>query len=70
MIRSIWTLLAGGVIATVHRDGALYERGPNSTLDTSQRIAELLTELGIAGERADAAQSAAIRFIASRIAVR
>ena len=54
---------AGGVIATVHRDGALYERGPNSTLDTSPRIAELLTELGIAGERADAAASAAIRFI-------
>ena len=37
---------AGGVIATVRRDGALYVRGPNSTLDTSPRIAELLTELG------------------------
>jgi len=54
---------AGGVIATVRRDGALYERGPNSTLDTSPRIAELLTELGIAGERADASATAAIRFI-------
>ena len=35
---------AGGVIATTHRDGALYERGPNSTLDTSPRIAQLLAE--------------------------
>jgi protoporphyrinogen/coproporphyrinogen III oxidase len=54
---------AGGVIATTHRDGALYERGPNSTLDTSPRIAQLLAELGIASERADAAESAAIRYI-------
>ncbi len=54
---------AGGVIATTHRDGALYERGPNSTLDTSPRIAQLLAELGIAPERADAAESAAIRYI-------
>ena len=54
---------AGGVIATTHRDGALYERGPNSTLDTSPRIAQLLAELGIASERADASESAAIRYI-------
>ena len=26
---------AGGVIATVARDGCLFERGPNSALDTS-----------------------------------
>ncbi len=53
----------GGVIATSRRDGALYERGPNSTLDTSPRIAELLGELGIAGERADASEVAAVRYI-------
>lgn len=54
---------AGGVIATTHRDGALFERGPNSTLDTSPRIAQLLAEAGIAAEREDAAESAAIRYI-------
>ncbi len=54
---------AGGVIATTRRDGAFFERGPNSTLDTSPRIAELLTELGITGEREDASESAAIRYI-------
>ena len=51
------------MIATTHRDGALFERGPNSTLDTSPRIAQLLAELGIASERADASESAAIRYI-------
>ncbi len=54
---------AGGVIATVRRDGALYERGPNSTLDTSPQIGELLAELGIGDERANAGSVASIRYI-------
>jgi oxygen-dependent protoporphyrinogen oxidase len=54
---------AGGVIGTVHRDGALYETGPNSALDTTPLINELLDALGIRGERADASAVAATRFI-------
>lgn len=54
---------AGGVIATVRRDGALYERGPNSTLDTSPRIGELLHDLAIGHERMDAGAIAARRYI-------
>ncbi len=54
---------AGGVIATVRRDGALYERGPNSTLDTSPRIGELLAELGIDDARTNAGSVASIRYI-------
>ena len=54
---------AGGVIGTVHRDGALYEVGPNSALDTTPLINELLDALGIRGERADASAVAATRFI-------
>ena len=54
---------AGGVIATVRRDGALYERGPNSTLDTSPRIGELLDEIGIGDERANASDVASLRYI-------
>jgi oxygen-dependent protoporphyrinogen oxidase len=54
---------AGGVIGTQRRDGALYERGPNSALDTSPLINELLDALGIRGERADASAVAATRFI-------
>ena len=54
---------AGGVIGTVHRDGALYETGPNSALDTTPLINDLLEALGIRGERADASAVAATRFI-------
>ena len=54
---------AGGVIGTVHRDGALYEAGPNSALDTTPLINELLDALGIRGERTDANAVASTRFI-------
>jgi monoamine oxidase len=45
---------AGGVIGTTHRDGALIESGPNSALDTTPLINELLDALGIRNERAEA----------------
>ncbi len=54
---------AGGVIGTMHRDGALYETGPNSALDTTPQIDELLDALGIRGERVDANAVAATRYI-------
>src|SRR5512141_705140 len=54
---------AGGVVGTVRRDGALYETGPNSALDTTPLINELLDALGIRDERADASAVAATRFI-------
>jgi oxygen-dependent protoporphyrinogen oxidase len=53
----------GGVIGSVRRDGVLYERGPNSGLDTTPLINELLAEAGIAGERLDASAEAARRYI-------
>jgi protoporphyrinogen/coproporphyrinogen III oxidase len=53
----------GGVIASVRRDGALYEKGPNSGLDTTPRINELLAAAGISGERVDASAAAAKRYI-------
>lgn len=53
----------GGVIGTVHRDGALYETGPNSALDTTPLINGLLDALGIRNERLDASTVAATRFI-------
>jgi oxygen-dependent protoporphyrinogen oxidase len=54
---------AGGVIGTRRRDGALFEAGPNSTLDTTPLIGELLRDLGIAQERRDAHGVAATRYI-------
>ena len=53
----------GGVIGTAHRDGVLYEKGPNSALDTTPLINELLDALSIRAERADASPVAATRFI-------
>ena len=53
----------GGVIGSVRRDGALYERGPNSGLDTTPLVNELLAAAGIAGERVDASSTAAKRYI-------
>jgi oxygen-dependent protoporphyrinogen oxidase len=51
------------VIGSVRRDGALYERGPNSGLDTTPLVNELLAAAGIAGERVDAEAAAAKRYI-------
>ncbi len=53
----------GGVIGSVRRDGALFERGPNSGLDTTPLVNELLAAAGIAGERIDAEAAAAKRYI-------
>jgi oxygen-dependent protoporphyrinogen oxidase len=53
----------GGVIGSDRRDGVLFERGPNSTLDTTPLINALLDDLGIRSERADATEVAATRFI-------
>jgi len=54
---------AGGVIGSARRDGALYERGPNSTLDTSPKVGALLRDAGLDGERENASEDAAIRYI-------
>lgn len=53
----------GGVIGSERCDGVLYERGPNSILDTSPRINELLEDLGIRGERIDVSAIASKRFV-------
>jgi oxygen-dependent protoporphyrinogen oxidase len=54
---------AGGVIGSHRRGGALYETGPNSTLDTTPLIGELLDAAGIAAERLDATAAAARRYV-------
>ena len=54
---------AGGVIGTDRRDGVLYERGPNSILETSPLIPALLADLGIAGERIEVNSAASKRYV-------
>ena len=53
----------GGVIGSVRRDGALYETGPNSALDTTPLIGELLAAAGIASERMAASEISNTRFV-------
>jgi len=53
----------GGVIASVRRDGELYELGPNSGLDTTPLINELLSSAGIRDQRVEASAIAAKRYI-------
>jgi len=53
----------GGVIGSVRRDGALYETGPNSALDTTPLIGELLGAAGIASERIPASEISNTRFV-------
>jgi oxygen-dependent protoporphyrinogen oxidase len=54
---------AGGVIGSEVSGGALYERGPNSVLDTNPHIGELVRDLGLAHERLDASAIAAKRYV-------
>ena len=54
---------AGGVIGSVRRNGVLYERGPNSGLDTTPAINALLADLGIRAKRVDASAVSARRFV-------
>ena len=53
----------GGVIGSERRDGILYERGPNSILDTGPFVNELLAELGLLSERVEMNAVAAKRFL-------
>lgn len=54
---------AGGVIGSVRRNGVLYERGPNSGLDTTPAINALLDDLGIRAQRVDSSAVSSRRYV-------
>jgi len=54
---------AGGVIGSRRRDGVLYELGPNSSLDTTPLVNQLLDEVGIRDQRLNASSVADTRYI-------
>lgn len=56
----------GGVIGTVREGGYLAERGPNTILETSPRIGELIDDLGLGSRRLDSNPDAEARFILRR----
>jgi oxygen-dependent protoporphyrinogen oxidase len=53
----------GGVIQTITRDGFIAEAGPNTILETSPRIPQMVEELGLASERIYTAPEASNRYI-------
>jgi len=53
----------GGVIGTVLRDGCLFERGPNSALDTTPLIGELVNDLGLSADMRFASEAAEKRYV-------
>jgi protoporphyrinogen/coproporphyrinogen III oxidase len=54
---------AGGVIGSVAREGCLFERGPNSALDTTPLIGELVAALGLGAQMHFAASKADKRYV-------
>ncbi|MEC8972284.1 MAG: protoporphyrinogen oxidase, partial [Verrucomicrobiota bacterium] len=53
----------GGVIQTVREGGYLAECGPNTILETSPLIGELVADLGLGDRRIDTSESAENRYI-------
>lgn len=53
----------GGVIGSVQRDGFLFERGPNSAMDTSPLIGELIEELGLQSQLRWASEASSKRYV-------
>jgi protoporphyrinogen/coproporphyrinogen III oxidase len=53
----------GGVIQSIRRDGYLAEYGPNTILETSPKIAELIGSLDLEGRRLYSAPAAEKRYI-------
>ncbi|HUP93572.1 MAG TPA: protoporphyrinogen oxidase [Burkholderiales bacterium] len=57
---------AGGVIGTELRDGFLYERGPNSMLESDPVAGDLIMALGIRNERIEVTPAASKRYVVKR----
>jgi len=53
----------GGVIQSIRRDGFLAECGPNTLLETSPKIAQLVRDTGLASRRLDSDPKAEARYV-------
>jgi len=53
----------GGVIESIREGGYLAEFGPNTILETSPRIGQLVRDAGLAGRRLDPAPGAEARYV-------
>jgi len=53
----------GGAIQSVRRDGYLAESGPNTILETSPRIGQLIRDAGLTARRLDPDPKADARYV-------
>jgi len=53
----------GGVIQSLRQDGFLAEFGPNTILETSPKIGQLVVDAGLASRRMDPAPEASARYV-------
>src|SRR5215510_13175772 len=53
----------GGVIQSLRRDGYLAEFGPNTILETSPKIAQLVRDAGLESRRLDPDPKAEARYV-------
>ncbi len=53
----------GGVIQSIRQDGFLAEYGPNTILETSPKIAQLVRDAGLASRRLDSDPKAEARYV-------
>ena len=54
---------AGGVIQSIRKDGYLAECGPNTCLETSPKITELIADLGLTNRRCYTESNATARYL-------
>src|SRR5512140_1680101 len=53
----------GGAIQSLTRDGYIAEFGPNTILETSPKVGQLVTDAGLAPRRMDPAPEASARYV-------
>ncbi len=53
----------GGAMRTIRANGFLHETGPNTIMETSPRVTELVSDLGLDGEKVYADDSSGIRYV-------
>src|SRR6266404_5890198 len=53
----------GGVIQSLQKDGYLAEFGPNTILETSPKIAQLVRDAGLETRRLDPSRGAEARYV-------
>ncbi|MFQ6617036.1 MAG: oleate hydratase, partial [Fidelibacterota bacterium] len=53
----------GGAIDTVEDGGYLVEKGPNTILETSPRVAELVNDIGLESEKVYASEASNVRYV-------